>query len=201
MMAFLNNKGLNMWLGIPFLYVKERVADTISIDKIATVSVDSSFSWETIIAAFISGLVPALISLYVIRQNNESVRYQQSREDKRNYAAHVRINVSEYAYQLTKVHELHTEWLREGRIGYSFTRPDIEKKMSDALLELEKYKVSLLISILEDEKGCAFKKSINDIHTYLSTIIKKHISTMENSMGWTGRYSGFISDANKYLND
>ncbi len=190
-----------MWLGIPFLYVKERVADTISIDKIATVSVDSSFSWETIIAAFISGLVPALISLYVIRQNNESVRYQQSREDKRNYAAHVRINVSEYAYQLTKVHELHTEWLREGRIGYSFTRPDIEKKMSDALLELEKYKVSLLISILEDEKGCAFKKSINDIHTYLSTIIKKHISTMENSMGWTGRYSGFISDANKYLND
>lgn len=190
-----------MWLGIPFLYVHERVADTISIDKIVTVSVDSSFSWETIIAAFISGLVPALISLYVIRQNNESVRYQQSREDKRIYAAHVRINVSEYAYQLTKVHELHTEWVRESRVGYSFKCPDIEKKMSDALLELEKYKVSLLISILEDEKGCAFKKSINDIHTYLSTIIKKHVSTMGDAMAWTGKYSGFISDANKYLND
>lgn len=190
-----------MWLGIPFLYVHERVADTISIDKIATVSVDSSFSWETIIAAFISGLVPALISLYVIRQNNESVRYQQSREDKRIYAAHVRVNVSEYAYQLTKVNELHTEWIREGRIAYSLTRPEIEKRMSDALLELEKYKVSLLISILDDEKGNAFKTSINDIHSFLSTIIQKYTSTMVDSMGWGGKYSSFISDANKYLND
>ncbi|XOL89107.1 hypothetical protein ACLB6F_13210 [Enterobacter hormaechei] len=116
-----------MWLGIPFLYVQERLADTISIDKIATVSVDSSFSWETIIAAFISGLVPAMISLYVIRQNNESVRYQQSREDKRYYAAHVRLNVSEYAYHLTKVKELHSEWVNEGIKGFSYKRPEIEK--------------------------------------------------------------------------
>ena len=190
-----------MWLGIPFLYVHERLADTISIDKIATVSVDSSFSWETIIAAFISGLVPALISLYVIRHNNESVRYQQSREDKRHYAAHVRLNVSEYAYHLTKLKELHTEWLNEGGFGHSFTRPDIEKRMSAALLELEKYKVSLLISIIDDEKGIAFKNSINDIHKYLSELIKKHHRILVDSMGWPSKYSGFISDANKYLND
>ncbi|HAV1656803.1 hypothetical protein [Enterobacter hormaechei] len=190
-----------MWLGIPFLYVHERLADTISIDKIATVSVDSSFSWETIIAAFISGLVPALISLYVIRQNNESVRYQQSREDKRNYAAHVRQNVSEYAYQLTRVKQLHTEWVNEGIIGFSYKRPEIEKNMSVALLELEKYKVSLLISILEDEKGLAFKNSINGIQNYLSAIIMKKKTSLDDAKGWAGRYYGFISDANKYLND
>lgn len=190
-----------MWSGIPFLYVHERLADTISIDKIATVSVDSSFSWETIIAAFISGLVPALISLYVIRQNNESVRYQQSREDKRNYAAHVRLNVSEYAYQLTKVKELHSEWIDEGIKGVSYKRPEIEKNMSAALLELEKYKVSLLISVLDDEKGLAFKKSINDIQSYLSEIIIKKHSSINDSRNWVGRYSDFISDANKYLNN
>ncbi|HAS0715206.1 TPA: hypothetical protein I3288_002567 [Enterobacter hormaechei subsp. steigerwaltii] len=190
-----------MWLGIPFLYVQERLADTISIDKIATVSVDSSFSWETIIAAFISGLVPAMISLYVIRQNNESVRYQQSREDKRNYAAHVRLNVSEYAYHLTKVKELHSEWVNEGIKGVSYKRPEIEKNMSVALLELEKYKVSLLISILEDEKGLSFKKSINDIQGYLSGVIIKKYASINDSSDWVDKYSHFISDANKYLND
>lgn len=92
-----------MWLGIPFIYVQERLADTISISKIPSISIESSFSSETIIAAFISGLVPALISLYVIRQNNESVRYQQKQENKRHYSAHLRVVVSEYAYQLNKV--------------------------------------------------------------------------------------------------
>ncbi|MDH8255120.1 hypothetical protein QIG07_26955, partial [Klebsiella pneumoniae] len=72
----------------------------------------SSFSWETIIAAFISGLVPALISLYVIKNNNESIRYQQKQEDKRHFSAHMRVVISEYAYQLSKVKEIHAECLR-----------------------------------------------------------------------------------------
>ncbi|MDH8378132.1 hypothetical protein QIG63_27015, partial [Klebsiella pneumoniae] len=93
----------DMWLGIPFLYVKERLADTVTIDKIPSITVDSSFSWETIIAAFISGLVPALISLYVIKNNNESIRYQQKQEDKRHFSAHMPVVISEYAYQLSKV--------------------------------------------------------------------------------------------------
>ncbi len=189
-----------MWLGIPFLYVKERLADTISIDKIPTVSLDSSFSWETIIAAFLSGLVPAIISLYVINENNKSVRYQQSREDKRNYASHVRLNVSEYAYQLTKVKAIHSAWLLGGNIYSDKRQKEFEDKANDALNELERYKVSLLISIPDDTAGLTFKKSITDISSALTTAIRTRINSMENERSWSKKYMSFISDANKYLN-
>lgn len=189
-----------MWLGIPFLYVKERLADTISIDKIPTVSLDSSFSWETIIAAFLSGLVPAIISLYVINESNKSVRYQQGQEDRRNYASHIRLNVSEYAYQLTKLKAIHTSWVRGG-LHYSEHRmKEFEVKTNDALNELERYKVSLLISIPDNVDGLAFKKSINDISKDLTDVIRTHTETMASGMSWTGKYMSFISDANNYLN-
>ncbi|EHR9670930.1 hypothetical protein FHK96_18500 [Escherichia coli] len=189
-----------MWLGIPFIYVQERLADTISISKIPSISIESSFSSETIIAAFISGLVPALISLYVIRQNNESVRYQQKQENKRHYSAHLRVVVSEYAYQLNKVKEIHAEWVSVSTTMIQYKLTSLEEKMSEALLELERFKVSLLISIPDDEDGALFKKSINTISEKLSSLIKGRHIPMDDGMGWAGLYMSFISDANKYLN-
>lgn len=189
-----------MWLGIPFLYVKERLADTISIDKIPSISVDSAFSWETIIAAFISGLVPALISLYVIRQNNESIRYQQKKEDKRQFSAHMRVVISEYVYQLSKVKGIHSEWLIFRSMHYGLRTAETENKMSDALLELERYKASLLISIPEDDDGMLFKNEINKVSSSLSDKIKSGVDTSELERVWNESYNNFISKANNYLN-
>ena len=187
-----------MWLGIPFLYVKERVADTISIDKLPLVSVDTSFSWETIFAAFISGLVPALISIYVINQSNNSIRYQQAQEDKRQYSAHIRVVISEYVYQLNRVMGHYTEWACIP-ISYDFKRPALEEKMSSALTELERFKVSLLISIPEDDAGKSFKVKVNDISNVLSNIIKKKAPAKSDIELWDGMYLEFISLANQYL--
>ncbi|ENG6160567.1 hypothetical protein AB9N90_002784 [Klebsiella pneumoniae] len=189
-----------MWLGIPFLYVKERLADTVTIDKIPSITVDSSFSWETIIAAFISGLVPAFISLYVIKKNNESIRYQQKQEDKRHYSAHMRVVISEYAYQLSKVKEIHAEWLRFSSMLSSVKTSELEDKMSDALLELERYKASLLISIPEDDAGKLFKEEISEISESLSVKIKSGLKSTKMEKIWSEDYGKFISNANKYLN-
>ncbi|MGK3359898.1 hypothetical protein ACSLNB_00240 [Citrobacter portucalensis] len=189
-----------MWLGIPFLYVRERLADTISIDKIPMISVDSSFSWETIIGAFISGLVPALISLYVIRKNNESIRYQQNQEDKRQYSAHMRVVISEYAYQLSKVKEIHSEWVRAVQLLNKIKSVELEARMSDALLELGRFKASLLISIPDDDAGVLFKESINNISNYLNEKIKNASSSSRVEKMWADDYDLFISKANEYLN-
>ncbi|MDG0445342.1 hypothetical protein [Klebsiella pneumoniae] len=189
-----------MWLGIPFLYVKERLADTVTIDKIPSITVDSSFSWETIIAAFISGLVPALISLYVIKNNNESIRYQQKQEDKRHFSAHMRVVISEYAYQLSKVQEIHAECLRFSSMFSSVKTSELADKMSDALLELERYKASLLISIPEDDAGRKFKEEINEISESLSEQIKYGLKTTKMEKVWNDDYDAFISNSNRYLN-
>lgn len=189
-----------MWLGIPFLYVRERLSDTISIDKIPMISVDSSFSWETIIGAFISGLVPALISLYVIRKNNESIRYQQNQEDKRQYSAHMRVVISEYAYQLSKVKEIHSEWVLAGRLFNQIKSVELEARMSDALLELGRFKASLLISIPDDDAGVLFKDSINNISKSLTEKISGSYSGSRVEKMWTDDYDLFISKANEYLN-
>ena len=192
-------EGSGMWLGIPFLYVKERVADTISIDKLPLVSVDTSFSWETIIAAFISGLVPALISIYVIKENNDSIKYQQAQEDRRQYSAHIRVVVSEYVYQLNSVMVSYTQWIHRHSSTFEPIDKDLIKKVSSALTELERFKVSLLISIPEDDAGKSFKVKVNDISNALSNIIKKKSPTKSDIEIWDGMYLEFISIANQYL--
>ncbi|EPH2225915.1 TPA: hypothetical protein MYK43_000678 [Klebsiella pneumoniae] len=66
------------WLGIPFPL--EKVEGTIfsnyqfshlTIDKLPSVVVDSSFSWETLLSAIIAGAIPAWIAYKAIRSNKK----------------------------------------------------------------------------------------------------------------------------------
>ena len=187
-----------MWLGIPFLFVKERLADTISIDKIPTISVDSSFSWETIFAAFLSGLVPAIISIYVIRENNKAVKYQQEREDKRNANTHLRVILSDYAYQLSKVFNLYMAWAYSGNTGYNFNNQSIQE-MKDALSGLNRYKISLLISIPNNSDGVFFRREVKAIFETLEELIKKRSPQTIDLERWDEDFEKYITKSNGYL--
>jgi hypothetical protein len=187
-----------MWLGIPFLFVKERLADTISIDKIPTISVDSSFSWETIFAAFLSGLVPAIISIYVIRENNKAVKYQQEREDKRNANTHLRVILSDYAYQLSKVFNLYRVWASSENTGYSFNNQSIQE-MKDALSGLNRYRISLLISIPNNSGGMVFRSEVTAIYDTLENLIKKHKPQTKELERWGDDFEEYITKSNGYL--
>lgn len=77
---------------------------------------------------------------------------------------------------------------------------ELADKMSDALLELERYKASLLISIPEDDAGRKFKEEINEISESLSEQIKYGLKTTKMEKVWNDDYDAFISNSNRYLN-
>lgn len=191
-----------MWPGVPFLYYNEKMANAISISKIPSISIQSSFSWETIIAAFISGLVPALISFYVIKKNNESVRYQQKQEYNRHYLAHLRMVISEYVSQVDKVKRIHFNSIKN---KFEYTGINVPEMMFNAMNELEGAKASLLISIPDDEYGAQFKSKVNYLSLKLIEIRGKdsiryrrdEIDNDARDMNWA--YDAFIVQANSYL--
>lgn len=191
-----------MWPGVPFLYFNEKMADSISISKIPSISIQSPFSWETIIAAFISGLVPALISFYVIKKNNDSVRYQQKQEYNRHYLAHLRMVISEYVSQVDKVKRIHFNSIRNKFEHAGINAPEM---MFNAINELEGAKASLLISIPDDGYGAQFKFQVNLLSSKLIEIRGKYsigyrsyeVDDDARDMDWA--YDAFIVQANSYL--
>ena len=96
--------------------------------------------------------------------------------------------------------EIHAEWLRFSSMFSSVKTSELEDKMSDALLELERYKASLLISIPEDDAGKLFKEEISEISESLSVKIKSGLKSTKMEKIWSDDYGKFISNANKYLN-
>lgn len=191
-----------MWPGVPFLYFNEKMADVISISKIPSIFIESSFSWETLIAAFLSGLVPAAISFYVIKKNNENIRYQQKQEYNRHLLAHLRIAISNFASQVDKVRRIHFNDLKGKFYGAAINIPEI---MLNAINEMEGAKASLLISIPEDGNEFQLRNLIVNLSSKLSDIRGKDSyryrgTEMEDDirdMNWA--YDCFISGANRYL--
>lgn len=199
-----------MWRGVPFLYFNEKMADVISITKIPSVSIQSSFSWETIIAAFISGLVPAAISLYVIKKNNENVKrqqkqnndnikYQQKQEYNRHYSAYLRVVLSEYAAKVNKVKNAYGDFTAQ-LVG----EPNLYKILLNAIDEMESAKASLLIS-LPRSSGVGLINSVEQLSSEILAFTKdessryRHYGAKCDIETVTAAYDFFIYQAKTYL--
>ena len=73
------------WSGVPHPFTSINYLDYgfLSVTKIPKIVVDSGFAWDSVLGAFIAGLIPAYIAWYTIKKNiaamkEDRVRQQES---------------------------------------------------------------------------------------------------------------------------
>ncbi|HFD6681269.1 TPA: hypothetical protein ACF5RG_001055 [Providencia alcalifaciens] len=90
------------WKGIPYsLDAKEIVESvnnitTVAVDKIPAVVVSTSFSWETVVAAFFSALIPSFIAWYALKHNYRLAEYQNTLVAQEKWISDFRIALAEF---------------------------------------------------------------------------------------------------------
>lgn len=76
------------WLGIPHPFFSDTSLEYsfLNVTKIPTIVVDSGFAWDSLLGAFIAGLIPAYIAWYTIKKNISAMKedrvHQQDSFDK-----------------------------------------------------------------------------------------------------------------------
>lgn len=144
------------WKGIPYsLDAKEIVESvksisTVAVDKIPTVVVSTSFSWETVVAAFFSALIPSLIAWYALKHNYRLAEYQNTLAAQEKWIGDFRGVLAEYISELT---------IFSSNI---ITQPHIVTSEDEKKAELCKYKLLLLLGSSTDAE-IDFAKSVVSI--------------------------------------
>lgn len=144
------------WKGIPYsLDAKEIVESvnsmtTVAVDKIPTVIVSTSFSWETVVAAFFSALIPSLIAWYALKHNYRLAEYQNTLVAQEKWIGDFRGVLAEYVSELT---------IFSSNI---ITQPHIVTSEDEKKAELCKYKLLLLLGSSTDAE-IDFAKSVVSI--------------------------------------
>lgn len=63
------------WQGIPYPFLSTTFSyDSLNINKLPTIVVDSGFAWDSVVGAFIAGLIPAFIAWYTIKKNISAMK-------------------------------------------------------------------------------------------------------------------------------
>jgi len=76
------------WPGVPHPFLSGDYLDYgfLNVTKIPTIVVDSGFAWDSVLGAFIAGLIPAYIAWYTIKKNISAMKedrlHQQESFDK-----------------------------------------------------------------------------------------------------------------------
>ncbi|MTC29143.1 hypothetical protein [Providencia alcalifaciens] len=156
------------WKGIPCsLDAKEIVESvnnitTVAVDKIPAVVVSTSFSWETVVAAFFSALIPSLIAWYALKNNYKLAEYQNKLVAQEKWISDFRGILAEYISELT---------IFSSNI---ITQPHIVTSEDEKKAELYKYKLLLLLGSSTDAE-IDFAKSVVSINNLIIEL-KKSLS-------------------------
>ncbi|EKB01395.1 hypothetical protein [Proteus mirabilis] len=132
---------------------------TVEVDKIPTVVVSTSFSWETVVAAFFSALIPSLIAWYALKHNYRLAEYQNKLVAQEKWISDFRNMLAEYISELT---------IFSSNI---ITQPYIITSEDEKKAELCKYKLLLLLGSSTDAE-IDFAKSVVSINNLIIELKK-----------------------------
>ncbi|MEP8563890.1 hypothetical protein ABKS85_09510 [Citrobacter freundii] len=171
------------WQGIPFLidYTANAVTPQLSyllLDKLPTVTVESSFSLETIIAALIAGGIPAWIAYIAIGNSNKQAIEQHRMQSQAKINEEIRIAAANY---VTAVNQLSSEFqmwavstAKTGLIAPS--KEAMPDNLKDAAYRAESNKNTMLLLIYKDEHGEKLIESMNAVQTALDPLLNVSVS-------------------------
>ncbi|HHR6466250.1 TPA: hypothetical protein ACS78B_003755 [Providencia alcalifaciens] len=90
------------WKGIPYsldvvglLNTAENIT-TVAVNKVPTIAITTSFSWETVISAFFAALIPSLIAWYALKQNYNLAKFQHELSSNEDLVRLFRVSVAEF---------------------------------------------------------------------------------------------------------
>ncbi|MBG3012120.1 hypothetical protein GHU01_03765 [Proteus mirabilis] len=156
------------WKGIPYSLDTKGIMEsvnniaTVEVDKLPTVVVSTSFSWETVVAAFFSALIPSLIAWYALKHNYRLAEYQNKLVAQEKWISDFRNMLAEYISELT---------IFSSNI---ITQPYIITSEDEKKAELCKYKLLLLLGSSTDAE-IDFAKSVVSINNLIIEL-KKSLS-------------------------
>lgn len=167
------------WQGVPFLLNDFTSTGKgtfqfphVSIDKLPSIIVESSFSWETLIAAIIAGAIPAIIAYVAIQKNNELAILQNKMQSQTKVCEEIRIASASYVTSVNVLASEYTEWSESvkhlGIMLGRFQKPDGLKK---AIYDVELSKNTLIILITPDIDGNVLLSKMAETQTALKPFL------------------------------
>lgn len=150
------------WQGFPF--VLEKFEETISstsqlshvvLDKIPTVMVDTSFSWDSILSAGIAGFIPGAIAYMAIKNSNALAEKQLKVQSKTKLDDEIRIAASNYVTAINYLSTDYSAWVKEvtDRRLSVISKENMPDHLRDNIYRAESNKNLLTLLITPDEQG------------------------------------------------
>lgn len=176
------------WQGVPFSV--EKIVDTVLsspqlahvvLDKIPTVAIESSFSWDTVIAAFISGLIPGGIAYLAIQNSYKLAETQHKMQSKEKLNEEIRIAAANYVTALNYLATDFNAWAKEilDRGTSLASNESIPEHLRENIYRAESSKNLLIILIAPDEHGNKLLKSMVEAQKALDPLLDEKVSVSD----------------------
>ncbi|MBW2956615.1 hypothetical protein [Hafnia paralvei] len=168
------------WQGVPFSV--EKIVDAVLsspqlahvvLDKIPTVAIESSFSWDTVIAASISGFIPGWIAYLAIRNSYKLADKQHKMQSKEKINQDIRVAAASYVTALNYFATDYNEWVKEvldRRISL-VTKESMPDHLRDNIYRAESSKNLLIILIFPDENGMKLLNSMGNAQKAITPLL------------------------------
>lgn len=168
------------WQGVPFSV--EKIVDTVLstsqlahvvIDKIPTVAIESSFSWDTVIAASISGFIPGWIAFLAIRNSYKLAETQHKMQSKEKINQDIRVAAASYVTALNYCATDYNKWVievLEQRVSL-VSKESMPDRLRDNIYLAESSKNLLIILIFPDENGMKLLNSMGNAQKALDPLL------------------------------
>ncbi|EPY7325293.1 hypothetical protein ACXEI5_002578 [Klebsiella quasipneumoniae] len=195
------------WLGIPFPL--EKVEGTLfsnyqfshlTIDKLPSVVVDSSFSWETLLSAIIAGAIPAWIAYKAIRSNNELATYQNKLQAKTKINEEIRMAAADYVTAVHYISVEYSEWIKGlvNRRVAPVSELKLPENIQENIYKAELSKNALMLLVKPNEAGKVLLSHMAEIKLKLGPVLEVH-ATQKDILNLQKAASKFILACHEYF--
>lgn len=167
------------WQGIPFSVAGlERAISSSSqlthvvLDKIPAVLVDTPFSWDAIVGAVISGLIPGSIAYLAIRNSYNLAKMQHKLQSKEKINDEIRIAAANYVTSINYLSTDYSSWVRDvkSRSG-DITKETMPEHLRDNIYRAESNKNLLTLLISHTEEGNNLLKAMGAAQSALDPLL------------------------------
>lgn len=184
-----NNCGGSMaWQGIPFIFDKfEKTLSSTSpfshvvLDKIPTVIVDSSFSWDAVLAAGIAGLIPGAIAYIALKNSNSLAEMQLRVQSKTKIDDEIRVAAANYVTAINYLAIDYSAWVKEvmDRKISVISKEAMPEHLRDNIYRAESNKNLLTLLITPDEEGNKLLKDMGKAQRALDPLLEANATTKD----------------------
>ena len=191
------------WQGVPFSV--EKIVDTVLsspqlahvvLDKLPTVAIESSFSWDTVIAA----AIPGWIAYLAIRNSYKLADKQHNMQSKEKINQDIRGAAASYATALNYCATDYNEWVNEvleRRISF-VSKESMPERLKNNIYLAESSKNLLIILILPDENGMKLLNSMGNAHKALNPLLAA-TANRSNILELTSAVNSFMYSCHEYF--